>query len=40
MARRLPTESSSVNLGGEHENFIELEDEVGDLPPLPPHKFP
>ena len=32
--RRVPTESSFFNLGGE-EDFIELEDEVGDLPPSP-----
>ena len=32
MVRRFPTESSSVNLGLE-EDFVELEDEVGDLPP-------
>ena len=35
MARRFPTESSSVNLGLE-EDFVELEDEVGDLPPPVP----
>ena len=35
MARRLPTESSSVNLEVE-EDFIELQDEVGDLPPTFP----
>ena len=32
MARRFSTESSSVNLGVE-EDFVELEDEVCDLPP-------
>ena len=32
MARRFPTESSSVNLGLE-KDFVELEDEVGNLPP-------
>ena len=36
MVRRFPTESSSVNLGVE-EDFIEVEDEVGDFPPLIPH---
>ena len=31
-SRRFPTEASSINLGGE-EDFIELVDEVGHLPP-------
>ena len=36
--RRFPTESSSVNLGRE-KDFIELEDELGDLPPFFPNSF-